>query len=62
MTSWPRLKRLRPGAETVGAATLALSALYIVINETPANWQALWFAAGSIVLAVILLPERDARD
>ena len=62
MTSWPRLKRLRLGAETVAAATLALSALYIVVNETPANWQAMWFAAGSIALAVILLPERDARD
>jgi glucan 1,3-beta-glucosidase len=61
-TSWPRLRSLQPCAETVAAATLALSAVYIVLNETLANWQALWFAAGLLVLAVSLLPERVALD
>lgn len=61
-TSWPRLRRLQPGAETVAAATLALSAIYIVPNETLANWQALWFAAGLLVLAVSLLPGQAAPD
>jgi glucan 1,3-beta-glucosidase len=61
-TSWPRLRSLQPCAETVAAATLALSAVYIVFNETLANWQALWFAAGLLVLAVSLLPERAAPD
>lgn len=57
-TSWPRLKGLRPSAETVAAATLALSAIYIVFNETLANWQAMWFAAGLLALAIILAPGR----
>ena len=61
-TSWPRLRSLQPCAETVAAATLALSAVYIVLNETLANWQALWFAAGLLVLALSLLPERGAPD
>jgi glucan 1,3-beta-glucosidase len=61
-TSWPRLRSLRPCAETVAAATLALSAVYIVLNETLANWQALWFAAGLLVLAFSLVPEQGAPD
>ena len=47
-------------AETVAAAVLALSAGYIVFNETFANWQAVWFCAGFLGLAVILLRARDA--
>jgi glucan 1,3-beta-glucosidase len=46
--------RQRGAAEGVAAATLALSAVYIALNETFANWQALWLAAvlaaGSIIL------------
>jgi glucan 1,3-beta-glucosidase len=61
-TSWPRLRNVQPCAETVAAATLVLSAVYIVLNETLANWQALWFAAGLLVLAVSLLPARGAPD
>jgi glucan 1,3-beta-glucosidase len=47
-------------AETVAAAVLALSAVYIVFNESFANWQAVWFCAGLLVLAVILARARDA--
>jgi len=61
-TSWPRLQGLRGSAETVAAATLTLSAAYIVLNETVANWQALWFACGLLVLAATLVPGRDAPD
>jgi exo-beta-1,3-glucanase (GH17 family) len=55
-----RLKARRPAAETVAAATLALSAVYIVLNESLANWQAAWFCAGLIALALTLLQARDA--
>jgi exo-beta-1,3-glucanase (GH17 family) len=61
-TSWPPLRSLQPCAETVAAATLALSAVYIVLNETLANSQALWFAVGLLVLAVSLLPEQAVPD
>jgi exo-beta-1,3-glucanase (GH17 family) len=50
----------RAVAETAAAAALALSALYIVINETFANWQSVWFCAGLLGLAVILLMARVA--
>jgi exo-beta-1,3-glucanase (GH17 family) len=50
----------RAMAETLAAATLAFSAVYIVINETVANWQSVWFCAGLIGLAVILQAARDA--
>jgi glucan 1,3-beta-glucosidase len=55
-----RLRARRPAAETVAAATLALSAVYIVLNESLANWQAVWFCAGLIALALTLLQARDA--
>jgi hypothetical protein len=59
-TSWPRRRDLRPSAETVAAGALALCAIVIAANETPANWQAMWFCAGLVALAVSLLPARDA--
>ena len=37
----------RAVAETVAAAVLVASAGYIVFNESFANWQALWFCAGT---------------
>jgi glucan 1,3-beta-glucosidase len=46
-------------AETIAAITLAGSAVYIVLNEGFANWQALWFGAVLAVLAVTLLQQRD---
>ncbi|MGA9950250.1 MAG: beta-(1-6) glucans synthase [Xanthobacteraceae bacterium] len=59
MLSTARPTGMRPAAETLAAAMLAASAVYIAINETFANWQALWLAAGLIGLAVILVRARD---
>ncbi len=50
----------RPAAETLAAAVLAVSAVYIAFNETFANWEAIWLCAGFVGLAVILLRARDA--
>ena len=47
-------------ADTVAAAALALSALYVVVNEGFSNWQSVWFCAGLIGLAFILAMARDA--
>ncbi len=60
MLSTLRLAGPRAMAETIAAAVLALSAGYIAINETFANWQAIWLCAGFLGLAVILLRARDA--
>jgi glucan 1,3-beta-glucosidase len=48
-------------AELVSAVTLAASAIYIVLNETLANWQAVWLSALLAVLAVTLFRVRDAQ-
>jgi len=53
---------VRPAAETLAAAMLAASAVYIVFNETLANWQSLWTCAALVLLAVILERTRAARD
>jgi hypothetical protein len=58
--SAPRPAGGRAMAEMLGAAVLALAAGYIVLNETLANWQAIWLCAGFAGLAVILLRARDA--
>jgi len=52
----------RGRAETIAAVTLAGSALYIILNESFANWQALWFGAVLVVLAVTLDQLRDVRS
>ena len=58
--------RAEPGpsvlSETIAAITLALSAIYIVINETVANWQALWLGVVLLVVATILARQRGARS
>jgi exo-beta-1,3-glucanase (GH17 family) len=41
-------------AERIAAIVLAVSAVYIVFNETVANWQALWFCGGLLGLAFTL--------
>jgi glucan 1,3-beta-glucosidase len=47
-------------AETVIAAILALCAIFIVWNETFANWQALWFAGALVLVSFSLLRARVA--
>ena len=44
----------RAVAERIAAGVLALSAIYILLNESFANWQADLFCAGLIALALIL--------
>jgi glucan 1,3-beta-glucosidase len=55
-----RLPGPRPIAQTAAAAALALAAIYIVPNETIANWQAMWVCGGLVALAITLLAVRDA--
>ncbi len=50
----------RPLAETLAAAVLAVCAVYITINETMANWQALWLAVALLALGVSLVRPRAA--
>lgn len=52
----------RSRAEATAAATLAFSACYVVFNESVVNWQALWFGAVLIALAVTLDRQRDQRQ
>ena len=49
-------------AERLCAGVLGLSAIYIVLNESFANWQAVWFAAVLLCLAFILARARDVPD
>jgi exo-beta-1,3-glucanase (GH17 family) len=51
----------RGRAETIAAIVLAGSAVYIVLNEGFANWQALWFGATLTVLAVTVARREDGR-
>jgi len=48
-----------PAAETAVAVTLAASAVYIVCNESFANWQAVWFSGALLALAFTLLQAQD---
>lgn len=48
----------RQTAELATAALLALSTVYIVLNEGFANWQAVWFCTVSAALAFTLLRAR----
>ena len=50
----------RGAAEMAMAAALALCAIYIAINESFANWQALWCSGALLALALILLRPRAA--
>jgi hypothetical protein len=52
-----------PGAaEKLATIVLTVSAIYIAFNESFANWQAIWFCAGLLGLAFILLRARAAPD
>ena len=58
LATWKR--RLQaPAAETAVAITLAASAVYIVCNESFANWQAVWFSGALLALAFTLLQAQD---
>ena len=58
---WAATER-RPGAsavaERLAAFILAAAAIYIVLNESFANWQAVWFGAALLGLAFILAQAR----
>jgi glucan 1,3-beta-glucosidase len=60
--STPRPTGKRAAAETLAAGVLAVAAVYIVINETIANWQAVWLCGGFVGLAVILVRARVAPE
>jgi exo-beta-1,3-glucanase (GH17 family) len=55
-----KLRLNAPAAEMALASTLGAAAVYIVCNESFANWQALWFAAGLLAFALTLLRAPDA--
>jgi glucan 1,3-beta-glucosidase len=57
-----RLAGRRDVAEVLAAGLLALSAVYIAVNETFANWQSLWLCGVLLVLALILSRARDAQS
>ena len=57
----PRPQGLRGAAELAGAAVLALSAPYILLNEGLVNWQSLWVCATLVALAVSLARVRGAQ-
>jgi glucan 1,3-beta-glucosidase len=58
--SVPRPVGPRAMAESAAAVLLAAAAVYIVFNESFANWQAVWFGAALIGLSVTLARARDA--
>ncbi len=60
MATAPRCGGARAAAETLAAAVLALAAVYILINETLANWQAVWLCGGFLALAFTLARARAA--
>jgi exo-beta-1,3-glucanase (GH17 family) len=60
--STPPQPGARAVAERVAACVLALSAVYVVLNESFADWQAVWFCAVLLCLAFILARARDAPD
>lgn len=49
-------------AERIAALTLAGSAVYIGLNESFVNWQAAWFAAMLVLLAITLFRLRDVQS
>lgn len=52
---------VRPIAELVFAGLFAVTALYIVFNEGPKNWQALWTCAIYAMLGITLWQARGAQ-
>ena len=58
----PRPTGPRGAAELGGALILALSVPYILLNETVANWQAVWICAALAAIAFSLTQVRDAQS
>jgi glucan 1,3-beta-glucosidase len=56
----PRPAGPRPAAERLAAAVLAPATVFIAVNETLANWQALWTCAALAALVLILFRMRAA--
>ena len=54
LSKWRPRPRV-PAAELAMAVLVMGAAIYIVLNEGLANWQACWFAAGLTALALILV-------
>jgi hypothetical protein len=52
---------VRPIAEAVFAALLAMASVYVFFNEGRDNWQSLWTCAMYVLLAVTLWQARAAR-
>ena len=50
----PTRKGIRPVAESLFAGVFLIAAIYIGINEGPANWQSLWTCAAYLLLALTL--------
>lgn len=53
---------VRQVTEMLGAFILVASAVYIVPNETLANWQSLWMCAALMLFAISLARVRDAQS
>ena len=63
IVAWRRRGEDAPGtAEKAAAAVLALCVIYIIPNESPANWQALWLAATLVLLISALLAPPGAQS
>jgi exo-beta-1,3-glucanase (GH17 family) len=58
----PRRAGRRGAAETIAAALLTGSAVYVGLAESFANWQSLWLCAVFLGLALTLWRLRDARS
>ena len=62
IVTMPRPRGRHGAAELAGAAILALSVPYIVLNESFANWQSLWLCGALAALAFSLARVRDAQS
>jgi len=51
----------RPAAESVFAGVFLVAAIYIGLNEGPANWQSLWTCAAYMLLGVTVWRARTLR-
>jgi glucan 1,3-beta-glucosidase len=58
----PRPLGRHGAAEWIAGGILALSAPYIVLDESFANWQSLWLCGALVLLAFTLARVRDAQS